>query len=152
MNPMNHVVVFSPIGLLKAKRMPIGTVSHGRRKVAEGKWVPVKKKGKRKRAISESRKGGTLPLDVNTLTEPLATSLIEQCTRMPMKTLRKYQATVKQQIERAFKKENLRALARLEVMEDIYTAAIDVKEFKDSTPEEWGKEVVGKIGRGSVMP
>ena len=30
---------------VKAKKMPIGTVSHGRKKVAEGKWVPVKKKG-----------------------------------------------------------------------------------------------------------
>jgi len=28
--------------LVKAKKMPINTVSHGRRKVAEGKWVPVK--------------------------------------------------------------------------------------------------------------
>ncbi len=29
--------------IIKAKRMSIGTVSHGRRKVSEGKWVPVKK-------------------------------------------------------------------------------------------------------------
>lgn len=29
--------------LMKAKKMPIGTVSNGRKKVAEGKWVPVKK-------------------------------------------------------------------------------------------------------------
>ena len=28
-------------GLEKAKKMPIGTVSNGRKKVAEGKWVPV---------------------------------------------------------------------------------------------------------------
>ena len=33
--------------LLKAKKMPIGTVSHGRKKVAEGKWVPVKSSGVR---------------------------------------------------------------------------------------------------------
>lgn len=29
--------------VIKAKRMPIGTISHGRKKIAEGKWVPVKK-------------------------------------------------------------------------------------------------------------
>jgi hypothetical protein len=29
--------------LLKAKKMPIGTVSKGRKKIAEGKWVPLKK-------------------------------------------------------------------------------------------------------------
>jgi ADP-ribose pyrophosphatase YjhB (NUDIX family) len=31
-------------GIEKAKRMPIGTVSHGRKKVAEGKWVSVSNK------------------------------------------------------------------------------------------------------------
>jgi len=32
--------------LIKAKRMPIGTVSKGMKKIAEGKWVPVKKEKK----------------------------------------------------------------------------------------------------------
>lgn len=32
--------------IIKAKKMSIGTVSHGREKVAEGKWLPVKKKEK----------------------------------------------------------------------------------------------------------
>lgn len=33
--------------LEKAKRMPIGTISHGRKKIAEGRWVPIKQpKGK----------------------------------------------------------------------------------------------------------
>jgi len=31
----------------KAKKMPIGTISRGRKKVAEGKWVPVAKTGKK---------------------------------------------------------------------------------------------------------
>lgn len=146
---MNRIVVFHPLELLKAKRMPIGTVSHGRRKVAEGRWVPVKKRGKRKKVISEGQEG-TLPLDVNTLTESSAVSLIKRCARMPMKTLRKHQAVVEQQMERAFEKQNPRAIARLEVMKDIYIAAIDVKEFKDSTPEEWGKEIVGRMGRQSA--
>lgn len=30
--------------LSKAKKMPVGTVSNGRKKVAEGKWIPVDKK------------------------------------------------------------------------------------------------------------
>ena len=141
--------VYKPLRLVKGrKRVPVGTVSHGRKKVAEGKWVPVKRRGKRKKAISEE--AGTLPLDVSTLTESSTASLIKRCAKMPMKTLRKYQAIVKQQSEKAFKDENLRAIDRLEVMEDIYIAAIDIKEFKDSTPEEWGKEIVGRMGRQSA--
>jgi len=33
--------------IFKAKRLPVGTISRGRKKVAEGKWVPVPKKGTR---------------------------------------------------------------------------------------------------------
>jgi len=36
------------ITLLKAKKMPVGTVSKGMKKIAEGKWAPVKKAGKGK--------------------------------------------------------------------------------------------------------
>lgn len=32
--------------IFKARRMPIGTVSHGRKKVAEGRWVPVPSRDK----------------------------------------------------------------------------------------------------------
>lgn len=43
---------------IKAKKMPIGTVSRGRKKVAEGKWVPVKKgtSGKKKPAAKKKKK------------------------------------------------------------------------------------------------
>jgi len=34
--------------LEKGKSMPIGTISHGRKKIAEGKWVEVSKEGKTK--------------------------------------------------------------------------------------------------------
>lgn len=34
--------------IIKARKMPVGTISHGRKKVAEGKWVPVKKGRKKK--------------------------------------------------------------------------------------------------------
>lgn len=37
--------------ILKARKMPIGTVSRGRKKVAEGKWVPVPK-GRRKKSLA----------------------------------------------------------------------------------------------------
>jgi hypothetical protein len=37
-----RVIIFKPVDLLKAKKMPVGTVSRGRKKMAEGKWVPVK--------------------------------------------------------------------------------------------------------------
>jgi len=36
--------------LQKAKRMAIGTISRGRKKVAEGKWIPVKKKREKKKS------------------------------------------------------------------------------------------------------
>ena len=35
--------VLRPTEMLKGRKMPIGTVSRGRKKVAEGKWVPVPK-------------------------------------------------------------------------------------------------------------
>lgn len=34
--------------LVKARKMPVGTVSKGRKKIAEGKWVPVEKEKKAK--------------------------------------------------------------------------------------------------------
>ncbi len=146
-------IVFSPIEakayisrkarkLEKGRKMPIGTISHGRKKVAEGKWVPVKKKGKRKATVQ-----GTLPQDVHTLTETAATSLIKQAVKMPLKTLRRNQSIVEQQKGMAYKKRNLRALDRLEVMGDIYTAAVMIKEFKETTPGEWGEEIVDRISK-----
>jgi len=44
--------------ILKAKRMPIGTVSLGRKKVAEGKWVLVKKQKIVVKISSESKEMG----------------------------------------------------------------------------------------------
>lgn len=38
-----RLVYGPPITLEKARKMPVGTVSRGRKKVADGKWVPVKK-------------------------------------------------------------------------------------------------------------
>lgn len=40
----------------KAKKMPIGTVSKGKKKVAEGKWVPVKEEKKEKESEKEKPK------------------------------------------------------------------------------------------------
>lgn len=39
--------------LLKAKKMPIGSISNGRKKVSEGKWVPVKSGDKSKKESKE---------------------------------------------------------------------------------------------------
>ena len=44
------------IDLEKAKRMPIGTVSKGRKKVAEGKWVPIKENNNKNKEYSEAEK------------------------------------------------------------------------------------------------
>jgi len=202
------ILVSMGVKMEKAKRMAIGTVSHGRKKVAEGKWVPVSGKepaysrsgmkptevkeriaqlqkrwrstrvsarvsavpgqykqleqiekeikelggkipvvSKKKKKVSRSGQAGTLPLDVHTLTEASATSLVKQCVKMPLKTLRRNQDIVEQQKEKAYEKKNYKALDRLEVMGDIYTAGVMVKEFKDSTPKEWGEEIVGRISR-----
>ncbi len=43
-----NTLVLTSIELLKTKRMPIGTISRGRKKVAEGRWVPVKQGTKKK--------------------------------------------------------------------------------------------------------
>ena len=89
----------------------------------------------------------TLPQDVSMLTISNATSLIKQAVKMPLKTLRRNQDIVEQQKERAYKQKNHKALNRLEVMGDIYTAAVDIKEFKDTTPKEWGEEIIERIGK-----
>jgi len=34
--------------LMKARKVPVGTVSKGYKKIAEGKWIPVKKERKKK--------------------------------------------------------------------------------------------------------
>lgn len=39
--------------VIKAKKMPIGTISHGRKKVSEGKWVPVKSGKKKEKFTSD---------------------------------------------------------------------------------------------------
>ena len=52
----------SALVILKAKKMPIGTVSHGRKKVAEGKWVDVPT-GKSKGKKIEEAHGGIRPKD-----------------------------------------------------------------------------------------
>lgn len=39
--------------IIKGKKMPIGTISRGRKKVAEGKWVPVKQKQTEQKMTSE---------------------------------------------------------------------------------------------------
>ena len=87
----------------------------------------------------------TLPQDISTLTTGNATSLIKQAVKMPLKTLRRNQDIVEQQKGMAYKKKNYKALDRLEVMGDIYTAAVDIKEFKDTTPKEWGEEIIERI-------
>jgi len=48
--------------LEKAKKMPIGTVSNGRKKVAEGKWVPATEgKGKKEKPKFEEKKSESKP-------------------------------------------------------------------------------------------
>lgn len=112
-------------------------------------YGPVK--GRRKRKVKaattiarERGRGtqGTLPHDIHTLTVDNATSLIKQAVKMPLKTLRRNQDIVEQQKEKAYEQKNYKALDRLEVMGDIYTAAVDIKEFKDATPKGWAEEIV----------
>lgn len=52
---MEKSILFRPTDLLKAKKMPIGTVSRGRKKVAEGKWVDIPK-GRDTRSAGEKMK------------------------------------------------------------------------------------------------
>lgn len=120
----------------KARKMPVGTISHGRKKVAEGKWVPVKKEKK-----------GSLPNDLRTLTVDDVANFIKRHAAMPLKTLRRNQDIVKEQEKVAYEKRNTEELEKLDVMEWIYQAAVDVKEFGDSTPKEWAKDIVSRLGK-----
>ena len=110
----------------------------------DGKWHYDY--GKEKKSIkTESQE--TLPQNIHTLDLANATSLIAQAVKIPLNTLRRNQALVDQQKEKAYKQRNDKALDRLKIMGDIYTAAIDIKEFKDQTPESWGKEIIHTINR-----
>jgi len=48
--------------LIKAKKLPVGTVSRGMKKVAEGKWEPVKKE-KKKKSIEKQHEKETIASD-----------------------------------------------------------------------------------------
>lgn len=139
--------------LKKGKRASVGAVRTWKdgkryRKTAQG-WVMVGK-GRKKKAVKTGKvQQGTLPHDVSKLTVESATSLIEQASKMPLKTLRRNQDIVEQQKGLAYKKKKVGALDRLEAMGDMYTAAVAIREFKDSTPKEWAEEIVARIKRNA---
>ena len=99
-------------------------------------------RGIKKKEVVAKKEVGTLPQNVNTLTMDNIVSLIKQTVKIPLKTLRRNQDIVEQQKEKAYKDKNHRAYKRLEVMGEIYQAAVDIKEFKDATPEEWAKNII----------
>ncbi len=98
--------------------------------------------GDKKKEVVAKKEVGTLPQNVNTLTMDNIVSLIKQTVKIPLKTLRRNQDIVEQQKEKAYKDKNHRAYKRLEVMGEIYQAAVDIKEFKDATPEEWAENII----------
>lgn len=112
--------------MIKARKMPVGTISRGRKKVAEGKWVPVK--GEKEQSD---------------FTVDTATALIKQAARTPLSALRKKQDMISQKKQVAFKARNDKELGRLDIMEKIYTAAVHVKSFK-SNARKWAQGIIRK--------
>jgi len=53
--------------LRKARKMPVGTISKGYKKIAEGKWVPVKKGGEKKtqQKLTEQTKAERIKMFTN---------------------------------------------------------------------------------------
>lgn len=84
---MNDVNVYRPMELLKAKKMAIGTVSHGRKKVAEGKWVEIRE-GLSKKVDPIFDKLPTYWGNGHNSKE-LALSLIQEKMKLPVDVLKK---------------------------------------------------------------
>ena len=102
-------------------------------------------RGKKSTGEKKQETVETLPQDISTLTIDNVTSLVKQSVKMPLKTLRNNQDIVERQKGMAYKQKNAKAYRRLEVIENIYQAAVDIKEFKFTTAGAWAKEIVGKI-------
>lgn len=84
--------------LEKGKKVPVGTVSNGRKKVAEGKWVTVREGGRDVKMTRETAKklGHKLPKeekkkDDKKKKDPMVTAMVGgKKTRMPASTAKKY--------------------------------------------------------------
>ena len=85
-------------------------------------------------------------------TETEIASSIETCIKFSMAKLRRYQDLIRQQVTFVIEGSNSatrhmdevrkeQVLADLDMMGEIYRAAIDVKAFKRATPAEWAKDI-----------
>lgn len=76
---INDKIIKKDKEMFKAKKMPIGTVSKGKKKVAEGKWVPVKPDGNenkdKKKAKPEKEKPEELSGDKDSKIEKIKVAL-----------------------------------------------------------------------------
>lgn len=116
----------------------------------DGKWhyeygKEVKKVTKKPEESKNIKDVQSIPQDIRILTIDSVTSLIKQNAKLLLKKLRENQDTVAYQKQQAYKQKNAKAFKRLEVMENIYTAAVDIKEFRFTTAKAWAKEIIGKI-------
>ncbi len=103
-------------------------------------------RGKKSTGEKKQETVETLPQNISDLTVDNVTSLIKRSVKFfNLKTLRRNQDIVERQKGMAYKQKNAKAYRRLEVMENVYQAAVDVKEFKFTTAGAWAKEIVGKI-------
>lgn len=67
--------------LLKGKKMPIGTRSKGRVKVAEGKWVPIPKKGAKKAAPKKKAPRKSAPKKKKEVVESSSNAFYERAAQ-----------------------------------------------------------------------
>jgi predicted DNA binding CopG/RHH family protein len=87
-----------------------------------------------------------LPHDVTKLTHADTVTFINICKKLPLKKLRRNQELVEKQKEMAYKKKDDSVMARLDVMADIYTAAVDMKEFPgESTAKDHADSILESV-------
>ena len=119
--------------------------SGSKRKLANKMTTKLKDNIEKKNKESKAYGTEALPQDISTLSIDNVTSLIKQSVKMTLKRIKENQDIVDRQKGIAYKQKNVKAYKRLEVMENIYQAAVDIKEFKFTTASAWAKEIIGKI-------
>lgn len=102
------------------------------------RYYYAKDKGKEKKEVDTKDTGlGNMNHPVS-LTDQQIVNNIKEAVKMPLKKLRKNQGMIDTQLEMAHKQgKPANTFQKLNTMREIYTAAVDIKEFGDATPEDW---------------
>jgi len=124
--------------LRKAKRIPVGTISHGYKKIAEGKWVPVKKgREKIENRMEKLKRYNKLEADLKTMFNQIE-SLIAAGKIDEVKKLDAKMAKIQKEVKKLDK----------ELTQ--HKKPIDVKEPSESSGFKKGQKVKTPHGEAKV--